>query len=125
MDSEFDDFEQDLEALNKQLDDQGDQAEDDVFGDVPEFPEDGIEEIDLSDVETRTALLSKNDMFALLCLKTAEKGGAICRVDPRENNPAVQIYDDPESALDWYTKSLRSSKKNGWTIVYDGLPLEG
>ncbi len=63
-------------------------------GELPEFPEDGIEEIDLSDVETRTALLTKNDMYALLCLKTAAKGGAICRVDPRENNPAVQIYYD-------------------------------
>jgi hypothetical protein len=123
MNSEFEDFDEDLEELNKQLSD--DEKEIDIFGELPEFPEDGIEEIDLSDVETRTALLTKNDMYALLCLKTAAKGGAICRVDPRENNPAVQIYDDASNALDWYTKSLKSSKKNGWTVVYDGLPLEG
>ena len=43
----------------------------------------------------------------------------------REANPAVQLYDDPTAALEWYTKSLRTSRKNGWTIVYDGLPLQG
>lgn len=123
MESEFEDFEQDLEELNRQLDADNDRF--DLFDDLEEYPEDAIVELDLSDVKTRTAILSKNDMIALLCLKTAGKGGAICRVDPREPNPAVQIYDDPDNALDWYTKSLRSSKKNGWLVVYDGLPLEG
>ncbi len=75
--------------------------------------------------EMRTAVLKKKDMVALLCLKTANRGGAICRVDPREEQPSVQLYDDPEKALEWYNKSLRSSRKNGWQIVYDGLPLRG
>jgi hypothetical protein len=75
--------------------------------------------------EIRTAVLKKKDMVALLCLKTANRGGAICRVDPREEQPSVQLYDDPEKALEWYNKSLRSSKKNGWQVVYDGLPLRG
>jgi hypothetical protein len=100
-DLEFDDFDQELE-------------------DFDEF-----EELELSEVTTRTAILSKNNMFALLCVKTAEQGGAICRVDPREERPAVQIYDDPEKAIEWFTKSLRTSKKNGWQVVYDGLPLQG
>ena len=77
------------------------------------------------DVLVRTAVLQKNSMIALLCIKSATAGAAICRVDPRENNPAVQLYDDPTAALEWFTKSLRSSRKNGWTIVYDGLPLHG
>ena len=77
------------------------------------------------DVLVRTAVLQKNSMIALLCIKSATAGAAICRVDPRENNPAVQLYDDPTAALEWFTKSLRSSRKNGWTIVYDGLPLQG
>ncbi len=76
-------------------------------------------------VQMRTAVLSKNNMVALLCVKTATEGGAICRVDPREINPSVQIYDDPEKAMEWFTKSLRTSKKNGWQVVYDGLPLQG
>lgn len=93
---------------------------DDVFEEFDDF-----DELQNYEVETRTAILSKNNMIALLCLKTAGQGGAICRIDPREDRPAVQLYDDPEKALEWYTKSLRTSRKNGWTIAYDGLPLHG
>ena len=80
---------------------------------------------ELDDVEMRTAVMKKNDMIALLCIKTASAGAAICRVDPREERPAVQIYDDASAAVKWFTKSLRTSKKNGWQVVYDGLPLQG
>ncbi len=123
MNPEFEDFEDDLDELNRQLGKF--QIEDLPLEEMGEYPEDGVTEFEIADVNVRTAILAKNEMIALLCLKTAEKGGAICRVDPREDNPAVQIYDDPENALNWYTKSLRSSRKNGWTVVYDGLPLEG
>ena len=77
------------------------------------------------EVLVRTAVLQKNNMVALLCIKSASAGAAICRVDPREDRPAVQLYDDPDAALHWFTRSLRSSRKNGWEIVYDGLPLQG
>lgn len=80
---------------------------------------------DFEEINIRTAILSKNNLIALLCVKTASQGGAICRVDPRENVPSVQIYDNPEAALEWFTKSLRTSKLNGWQVVYDGLPLQG
>ena len=96
---------------------------DDEFGeelaDFDEFDD------DLNDVQVRTAVLQKNNMVALLCIKSASQGAAICRVDPREAQPAVQLYDDPSKALEWFTKSLRTSKRNGWNIVYDGLPLLG
>jgi hypothetical protein len=95
---------------------------DDVLGDFDEMDEDDDEYFV---TEMRTAVLKKKDLVALLCLKTASKGGAICRVDPREAQPSVQLYDDPEKALEWYKKSLRSSLKNGWQVVYDGLPLRG
>ncbi len=100
-DLEFEDFDKDLE-------------------DFEDF-----DESEFSEVQMRTAVLSKNNMVALLCVKTANEGGAICRVDPRENNPSVQLYDDPEKAMEWFTKSLRTSRKNGWQIVYEGLPLQG
>ena len=93
-----------------------------------EFSEEDFEEFDeqeFEEVNVRTAVLAKNNMFALLCVKTATEGGAICRVDPRESRPAVQIYDDPEKAIEWFMKSLRTSKKNGWQVVYDGLPMHG
>ena len=79
----------------------------------------------LDKVEMRTAVMQKNDMIALLCIKTATAGAAICRVDPREDRPAVQIYDDANAAVEWFTKSLRTSKGNGWKVIYDGLPLQG
>ena len=93
----------------------------DELADFDDFNDENIED----DVLMRTAVLQKNNMVALLCLKSATAGAAICRVDPRENNPAVQLYDDPSAALEWFTKSLRTSRTNGWTIVYDGLPLQG
>jgi len=104
----------------------------DDFGFEPEGFEDenldgdfeDFEDFDEVDVKTRTAILSKNDMIALLCVKTATEGGAICRVDPREGRPSVQVYDDPHQAVEWFNRSLRTSLKNGWQVVYDGLPLE-
>ncbi|MFN6962875.1 MAG: hypothetical protein ACK4S4_03825 [Pyrinomonadaceae bacterium] len=103
IDFDFDDeFEDDLEAFD-------------------EF--DGGDDED--DPALRTAVLQKNNMIALLCLKTATEGAAICRVDPREARPAVQLYDDPRAAIEWFTRSLRTSQKNGWQLIYDGLPLQG
>ena len=80
---------------------------------------------DSEDLMFRTAILQKNNMTALLCIKSAPAGAAICRVDPREALPAVQLYDDREAAMLWFSRSLRSSRKNGWNVVYDGLPLQG
>jgi hypothetical protein len=83
------------------------------------------DEAAFEELVVRTAVLQKNNMVALLCIKSAAEGAAICRVDPRENVPSVQLYDDPNAALEWFIKSLRSSRRNGWNIVYDGLPLQG
>lgn len=85
--------------------------------------EDSID--DAPDVMLRTAILQKNSMTALLCIKSATAGAAICRVDPREAFPAVQLYEDRDAAMLWFSRSLNSSRKNGWDVVYDGLPLQG
>ncbi|HMO80336.1 MAG TPA: hypothetical protein PKD24_06060 [Pyrinomonadaceae bacterium] len=77
------------------------------------------------DVVLRTAVMQKENMIALLCIKSAPVGAAICRVDPREALPSVQLYDDPKAAHHWFSRSLITSKRNGWNIVYDGLPLSG
>lgn len=99
------------------------EAEFDEFDDeLSEFEE---FEAEAGDVQLRTAVLQKKNMVALLCIKSATAGAAICRVDPREAHPSVQLYDDPAAAHEWFTKSLRTSKKNGWNVVYDGLPLQG
>ena len=96
--------------------------DDDFDEDLAEFDEFDDE---LGNIEMRTAVMQKNDMIALLCIKTASAGAAICRVDPREDRPAVQIYDDAAAAVEWFTKSLRTSRRNGWNVIYDGLPLQG
>ncbi|MBK9214072.1 MAG: hypothetical protein IPM59_00500 [Chloracidobacterium sp.] len=80
---------------------------------------------EIDNVSMRTAVMQKDKMIALLCIKTASVGAAICRVDPREERPAVQIYDDPNAAVEWFTRSLSTSRKNGWNVIYDGLPLQG
>src|SRR5688572_6310932 len=105
MDNEFDLFEDEF---------------DDDLSDFEDFSDENFDEVLM-----RTAVLQKNNMVALLCIKSATAGAAICRVDPREMQPAVQLYDDPSAALEWFTKSLSTSKRNGWRIVYDGLPLQG
>jgi hypothetical protein len=96
--------------------------DDELTDDLADF-DDLIEEGE--NVVLRTAVLQKNNMVALLCIKSATAGAAICRVDPREPVPAVQLYEDKDAALEWFTKSLRTSKRNGWNVVYDGLPLQG
>jgi hypothetical protein len=107
---------------SNEFDEEFDFEEDEFVDELADFEDFSDDD---PDVLVRTAVLQKNSMIALLCIKSATAGAAICRVDPRENNPAVQLYDDPTAALEWFTKSLRTSRKNGWTIVYDGLPLQG
>ena len=102
-----------------ELDNELNEELEDALADFDEF------EDEFTNVKFRTAILQKNHMTALLCIKSAEQGAAICRVDPRESVPAVQIYEDPSAAIEWFTKSLRSSRKNGWNVIYDGLPLQG
>lgn len=107
------DFDDELAAFDRE--------DDDEFDD--EF-EPGME-IEITNVRRRIAVLSKREMIAILGVQTFDQGGTICRVDPREERPAVQLYDNPAEALDWFKRSLRTSRKNGWQVVYDGLPLHG
>lgn len=109
--------------MNDEMDQPTDwDLDDELNEDLAEF-----EDFDYShdNVSVRTAVMQKDRMIALLCIKTAAVGAAICRVDPREDRPAVQIYDDPDAAVEWFTKSLRTSRVNGWNLIYDGLPLQG
>lgn len=110
----FDDFDGDLSEVED--------AEEELE-DAEEF-EDSFA-IELTNLHHRTAVLTKKNMIALLGVQTFDQGGTICRVDPREGKPSVQIYDNPADALDWFKRSLRTSRQNGWQVVYDGLPLHG
>ncbi len=87
--------------------------------------EDDFEDDDDESSEIRTAVMTKNDLIALLTLKVSPAGGQIVRVDPRESLPSAQRYDDEETALNWFNRSLATSRRNGWSVVYDGEPLFG
>jgi hypothetical protein len=86
--------------------------------------EEGDEDDDLAAV-VRTAVLQKNDMLALLSLKATPEGGQIVRLDPRQRLPTMQRYETEEEAHKWFSRSLATSRKNGWAVVYDGTPLVG
>lgn len=102
---------------------------DDMIGD--ELETDDVEwepEQDDDDDETaevRTVVMAKNEMLALLGLKKSARGGLIVRVDPREEKPAAQVYEDATAATKWFNRSIATSRKNGWDIIYDGTPLYG
>jgi hypothetical protein len=114
-DIDFEEIDSDMESIGEPEEESDDLADFEAM----------IEEEDDEPAWMRTAVLQKNHMVALLCIKAATRGAAICRVDPREDRPAVQLYADPEKAFEWFNRSLRTSKKNGWAVVYDGLPLRG
>lgn len=75
--------------------------------------------------EVRTAVMAKGDLIALISLKTSDSGGQIVRYDPRETLPSARRYDDGAEAARWFRRSLSTSLKNGWSVVYDGEPMFG
>jgi hypothetical protein len=110
------------------VDDEAEDEDEEFLDEDDEFEgddeEDEEEEDDLSAV-VRTAVLRKNDMLALLSLKATPEGGQIVRLDPRQRLPSMQRYETEEEALKWFTRSLATSRKNGWAVVYDGTPIVG
>jgi hypothetical protein len=109
----------DEEGASDDLDDDDDDA-DDSDGD------DGDDEDDEDEpAEFRAALLAKHEMLALLSLRIAARGGRIVRVDPRQPLPAAKFYEDPAEAERWFRRSLATSRRNGWVVLYDGEPLFG
>ena len=75
-------------------------------------------------MEIRTALMTKNDMFALVSLAIADDEASITTVDPRREQPLVKTY-EPWLATGEYRKVVRLSVRNGWRVIYDGQPLWG
>jgi len=100
-------------------------GEDEFLEEDEEFDDEDDEEMEDDSAVVRTAVLRKNDMLALLSLKATPEGGQIVRLDPRQRLPSMQRYETEEEALSWFTRSLATSRKNGWSVVYDGAPLVG
>jgi hypothetical protein len=106
------------------VDDEADGMDAEYMDEADEFDDADDEEDDDSEV-VRTALLKKNDMLALISLKAGDSGGQIVRFDPRESLPSMQSYESEMEARKWFARSLATSRKNGWSVVYDGEPLVG
>ena len=100
-------------------------AETDEFAGEPDEDDDDDDEDDSETLHVRTAVLAKNELLALLSLKVTTRGCLIVRVDPRQSLPAAQTYDDAGAASHWFRRSLATSRRNGWQIIYDGMPLVG
>ncbi|HEX8178161.1 MAG TPA: hypothetical protein VF525_01320 [Pyrinomonadaceae bacterium] len=101
----------------------GADTDDESIG-APEIADD--DDDDDTDVLTlRTVVLAKNDLLALLGLKTTTRGALIVRVDPRQALPVAKAYEDVSDAAHWFKRSLATSRRNGWQVVYDGAPLAG
>jgi hypothetical protein len=99
-------------------------GEEEAYDETGEFGDE--EETDEEELyEVRTAVMQKNDLLALLSLKISSEGGRIVRVDPRESAPSAQTYEDPDAATHWFNRSLATSRRNGWQIIYDGEPSFG
>jgi hypothetical protein len=80
---------------------------------------------DDAEVDLRTVLLVKSDMIALLGLRQSTEAATIVRIDPRQPLPSTQRYDDAAAAVKWFNRSLATSKRNGWEVIFDGKPMYG
>ena len=104
------------------VDDEAEPESAEYFEDEDAYEDDDDED---DSIVVRTAVLTKADMLALLSLKTSDEGGQIVRFDPRESLPSMQRYESDEEALKWFRRSLATSRRNGWLVVYDGEPMVG
>ncbi|MDQ1522526.1 MAG: hypothetical protein QOG00_299 [Pyrinomonadaceae bacterium] len=100
-------------------------GEEEAYDETDESEDDEDDEDDGEPFEVRTAVMQKNDLLALLSLKISAGGGRIVRVDPRQRVPSAQTYEDAEAATHWFNRSLATSRRNGWNVVYDGEPSFG
>lgn len=99
-------------------------GEEEAFDETDEL-EDEDDTDDAEPFEVRTAVMQKNDLLAILSLKISAEGGRIVRVDPRQRMPSAQTYEDADAATHWFNRSLATSRRNGWNVVYDGEPSFG
>ncbi|HEY0083855.1 MAG TPA: hypothetical protein VGB61_13760 [Pyrinomonadaceae bacterium] len=98
-------------------------GEEEAYDETDETEDDDDE--DEEPFEVRTAVMQKNDLLAILSLKISAEGGRIVRVDPRQRVPSAQTYEDADAATHWFNRSLATSRRNGWNVVYDGEPSFG
>lgn len=76
-------------------------------------------------IEIRTVLMTKDGMIGVIGLATSTDHSQVARLDLREGQPVSSEFDSPEQATRGFLNMIKASRRNGWTVLYDGQPLLG
>ena len=76
-------------------------------------------------MEIRTVLMTKDGIIGAIGLALSGEQAQVARLDLREGQPVSSEFDSPEQAVKGFSNMLRTSKRNGWSVLYDGHPLFG
>lgn len=79
----------------------------------------------MEEVQTDIALFCRGELLAILALAVTDNGGAIMRLDPRNEKPEVALFDNYFSAVASFDNSIETSIKRGWTCFHKGKPNYG
>lgn len=86
---------------------------------------DGMDDLKLIALTIRTAILEKDALLGIVGLAVSAEFAQVGRFDPRTGGPRTSRWDDHNKARRGFRNMLRSSRANGWAVVYDGPPLIG
>ena len=84
-----------------------------------------MDEIELTELNIRTAIMSKDDLLGIIGLAVADQFAQVGRFDPRTGEPHTSRWDDRREARRGFKNMLEDSRENGWDVLYDGPPLVG
>lgn len=84
-----------------------------------------MDELELSEPFIRTAIMSKRELLGVIGLAVSDEFSQVGRFDPRTGEPRTSRWEDSREARRGFRNMLRSSRTNGWEIIYDGPPLIG
>ena len=84
-----------------------------------------MDEIELTELNIRTAIMSKDDLLGIIGLAVADEFAQVGRFDPRTGEPHTSRWDDRREARRGFMNMLEDSRENGWDVLYDGPPLIG
>lgn len=84
-----------------------------------------MDDIELTELSIRTAILAKDELLGIIGLAVAEQFAQVGRFDPRTGEPHTSRWDSGREARRGFRNMLESSRENGWDVLYDGPPLLG
>ena len=84
-----------------------------------------MDEIEITELNIRTAIMSKDDLLGIIGLAVADQFAQVGRFDPRTGEPHTSRWDDRREARRGFKNMLEDSRENGWDVLYDGPPLVG